>query len=861
MKDWQLRIRKRPLRLYLDLGLIVLLVLFFAKDWFKEGIPIGDFGSHVAWTWYLRKSLLETHRLVSWSPYWFNGGPFLVLTPTFLSYFVFLVPGFFLDLALAIKLTVVGSHILSGWTMYFLIQRLVADHDASLLASIAYALHPAHIAISAFYCHLEYSLFYCVIPLFYLAYLEILERHQRKHVFLAGLFLGIMPLLSIQYTVVAGLGLAFLFLITLTRQVLGSRQVKLTATPHAEPVEALKVIVVISWPTIRDSLMIILIGLGLAALWLIPLFMAWDLQSPISPSYAETFIPYLSLDNPLMLFDRWGYLLRDNVSPSMIYPSGLPTWTAGPYLGMFYMGLSLLALLVVGLLTRSWRRTRPFDKLRTQHVLPLLAILLAGLWLSMGPYSLYEVLFPPDSHLRETLSKLALPLETSMIAVIGGLTVLGLIIWLRPAPRRKRGGVLLALLGLSAALLFLKPFMLLRGIIPIVARMRFPLHFFFLTVFALCALIGFAVWALKRRLSSRPFRCLYALIAIIVLLDFYPYHHTFAWQYDLDEIRQLYEQLGRGEEEYKIMSLDPDMLALGIIYSEKPAALVGPTWASPRLTRTFYVKSSEPIFWEEASRNAATLFGVANLKYLVTDSFIHESLEGYLRQAEGLEPVAETPFFRAFVNTAWQPYVQVYPRGALYVGGSASTLFSFLPYLSREGIALINGPSKYLEDYPLDTLAEFDIILLEKPRFRDARRFEQVQKSVEGHLIQLEGCEPEEISRLLSALSSEEIEPVVEWHRPDPEEIRVNIRIDRPSVVMISESWYPHWHVYVDGKEGELLQVNYAFQGVRLDQGEHQVAFKYQQPTYFRLGYGLTALTLMAIGWVLTREVWPLRHQ
>jgi uncharacterized membrane protein len=192
--------------------LIALLVLFFAKDGFKEGIPIGDFGTWVTLTWYLRKSLLETHRLVSWSPYWFNGGPFLVVTNSFLSYFVFLVPSLFLDLTLAIKLTVVISHILSGWTMYFLSQRLVADHDASLLASIAYALHPAHIATSAFYGHLEYSLFYCVIPLFYLAYLKTLEGHQRKHALLSGLLLGIMSLLSIQYTLVNGLGLAFLFL-------------------------------------------------------------------------------------------------------------------------------------------------------------------------------------------------------------------------------------------------------------------------------------------------------------------------------------------------------------------------------------------------------------------------------------------------------------------------------------------------------------------------------------------------------------------------------------------------------------------------------------------------------------------------
>jgi hypothetical protein len=833
--------------------LIALLVLFFAKDWFKEGIPINDFGTYVTWTWYLQKSLLETYRLVSWSPYWFNGGPFLVVTNSFLSYFVFLVPGLFLDLILAIKLTVVVSHILSGWTMYFLSQRLFADHDASLLASTAYALHPAHVATSAFYCHLEFSLFYCVTPLFYLAYLETLERHQRKHVLLAGLFLGIMALLSIQYTVVTGLGLALLFLITLTRQSLSCRQGKLTATPRAEPVEVLKATVVVLWPTIRNSLIIILIGLGLAASWLMPLFMAWDLQGPVSAGSAETLIPYMSLDSPLMLFDRWGSLLRDNASPSMIYPSGLPRSSAGPHCGMFYLGLSLLALIAVGFPTHSCERTK--------HIPPLLAILLAGMWLSMGPYSLYEALFSPESHFRETLPKLALSPETGAIAALGVLTVLSLAIRLRQVPWRKRSYVLLILLCLSLALLFLKPFMILRGIVPLMARIRVPLRFFFLAVFALCLLVCFAVWTLKRRLPPRPFRCLYALAAIIVLVDFYPYHHTFAWQHDLDEIRQLYEQLGREEEEYRIMSLPPDMLALGIIYSKKPAALVVPTWASPRLTRTFYVKSFEPVFWKEGTRNAATLFGVANLKYLVTNRFT-DDMASHLRQAKGWELVAETSLFNAFLNTAWRPYVQVYPRGALYVGGSTSTLFSFLPYLSREGIAVINGPSKYLEDYSLNSLAEFDIILLDKARSRDARRFEQLQSAVEGRLIQLKGYEPEEISdKLARDLSPEEPEPIVEWHRPDPEEIRVNIRTNRPSVIMISESWYPHWQVYVDGKEGKLLRINYAFQGVRLDQGEHQVVFKYQRPIYFQLGYGLTALTLIAIGLMLALETWPLKRR
>jgi hypothetical protein len=643
-------------------------------------------------------------------------------------------------------------------------------------------------------------------------------------------------------------------LITSIRQALGYCQSKLTAAPGAELAEALKALMITLWPNIRDSLLIILIGLGLAASWFTPLLMAWDLQGPFSPDYVESLIPHMSLDNPLMLIDRWGSLLRDHTTPSMIYPSGLPTWMAGPYIGMFYLGLSLLALLAVGFPNHSGEKTK--------YILPLLAILLAGLWLSMGPYSLYDILFPSESHLREILPKLALSLKTGVIVALGGLTILGLVIRLWQIPRHRAGRVLLILLILSPALLFLKPFMLLRGIVPIVARMRFPLRFFFLTVFALCPLVGFAVWALKSRLPTRPFRCLYALAVIIVVLDFYPYHHTFAWQHDASETRQLYEQLGQGKQEYRILSLSPDMLVdLGIIYSRKPAAWLGLVWISPRLTHTFYVKSFEPVFWKEGSRNTATLFGVANLKYLVTDRFTDESLEGHLRQAEGLEPVAETSFLSAFVNTAWRPYVQIYPRGALYVGSSVSTLFSFLPYLSREGIAVINGPYKYLEDYPLDSLAEFDIILLDKPRSRDAERFEHLQRLVEGRLIQLKGLEPEEVSELVSDLGPEELKPVVEWHRPDPEEIRVNIGTAKPSVMMISETWYPHWHVYVDGKERELLRVNYAFQGVKLDQGEHQVVFKYQQPFHFRLGYGLTALTLIAVGLALALEVWPLRRR
>jgi len=69
----------------------------------------------------------------------------------------------------------------------------------------------------------------------------------------------------------------------------------------------------------------------------------------------------------------------------------------------------------------------------------------------------------------------------------------------------------------------------------------------------------------------------------------------------------------------------------------------------------------------------------------------------------------------------------------------------------------------------------------------------------------------------------------------------------QPVVLTIAESWYPHWRVEIDDQPGEVLRVNWALLGVRLDAGMHRIRFYYQRPWYLHLGYGITLLTVLSL--------------
>src|SRR5690606_242108 len=66
-------------------------------------------------------------------------------------------------------------------------------------------------------------------------------------------------------------------------------------------------------------------------------------------------------------------------------------------------------------------------------------------------------------------------------------------------------------------------------------------------------------------------------------------------------------------------------------------------------------------------------------------------------------------------------------------------------------------------------------------------------------------------------------------------------------LLVLSELWFPHWRVEVDGKPAELLRTNFAFQGVKLEAGEHRVVLSYHSPwRNFGFMIGLLSAVLLA---------------
>ena len=65
-------------------------------------------------------------------------------------------------------------------------------------------------------------------------------------------------------------------------------------------------------------------------------------------------------------------------------------------------------------------------------------------------------------------------------------------------------------------------------------------------------------------------------------------------------------------------------------------------------------------------------------------------------------------------------------------------------------------------------------------------------------------------------------------------------------VLVLADSYYPGWKVFVDGREGKILRANHFFRAVELSAGEHEVRFEYA-PWSFTAGLWISLLTLSLV--------------
>jgi hypothetical protein len=87
----------------------------------------------------------------------------------------------------------------------------------------------------------------------------------------------------------------------------------------------------------------------------------------------------------------------------------------------------------------------------------------------------------------------------------------------------------------------------------------------------------------------------------------------------------------------------------------------------------------------------------------------------------------------------------------------------------------------------------------------------------------------------------------------DPECVRIEVALDRPGYLVLTDTYTPNWKATLDGESAPILRADLYFRAVPLPSGEHEVTFRYR-PSSVQLGFslGLTAWALWLLAIIVT---------
>jgi hypothetical protein len=99
-------------------------------------------------------------------------------------------------------------------------------------------------------------------------------------------------------------------------------------------------------------------------------------------------------------------------------------------------------------------------------------------------------------------------------------------------------------------------------------------------------------------------------------------------------------------------------------------------------------------------------------------------------------------------------------------------------------------------------------------------------------------------------VGAEAVETRAEITRYEPNRIDVRAETPVPSVLVLSENHYPGWQASVDGRDVDILRVNYNQRGIMLAPGTHEIRFVYR-PKSVLFGFLVSMLTaaLLCVWW------------
>jgi hypothetical protein len=91
----------------------------------------------------------------------------------------------------------------------------------------------------------------------------------------------------------------------------------------------------------------------------------------------------------------------------------------------------------------------------------------------------------------------------------------------------------------------------------------------------------------------------------------------------------------------------------------------------------------------------------------------------------------------------------------------------------------------------------------------------------------------------------------------EPGHVSVVVKAAAPGLVVLSQTYYPGWKAYVDGKEVDTYPTDHVLIGVPFPAGEHTLELRFQSRP-LKIGIGISSLTLLVAFLIVVVSAWQL---
>ena len=267
-----------------------------------------------------------------------------------------------------------------------------------------------------------------------------------------------------------------------------------------------------------------------------------------------------------------------------------------------------------------------------------------------------------------------------------------------------------------------------------------------------------------------------------------------------------------------------------------------------------------PLF-EQLPRNAPEPFRIAQLGYAYGANF--ESMYGHAAVTGYEIPLERLKMFLRDVSRDEGDSVM------LTTGGVLETTDRRIDMLNAKYFIVSEWDSRYLE------------FRMQPDRFRfmytfgDTDVYENLRSFPPAFLVPAPGIEvvPDEAAQLLrvkdpgfdaehrvvlpeapaaQAASPVSSTPRVEWQAWNTGTFDLEVTAAQNSVLVLSQTDYPGWKAYVDGRAVPITRANYLFPSIFVSPGSHHVRFSFE-PSSFRIGLALSVIAAAMLGVMVFR--------